>query len=99
MLLVGLLAAARAAQAQPPPPYPNPPPYPAYPDPGPVPIVPPWSRGGEVVCRATGEQRDLEGTDDYAHGAYFAWNDHRGADFDVYATHLGPDGQPAPGWA
>jgi hypothetical protein len=39
------------------------------------------------------------GTDDYAHGAYFAWSDHRGSDFDVYATRIGPGGQPLPGWA
>src|SRR5947208_2440304 len=99
LILAGLVGAGfRSAEGQSPPPFPNPPPYPAYPDPGPAPYVSTWPGSGIVICDAPGDQRDLSGTDDYAHGAYFAWSDHRGTDFDVYALRIGPDGHPVAGW-
>lgn len=98
LLAVLLLSGARVSAQAPAPPYPNPPPYPPYPDPGPAPSEAPWPEGGTPLCVAPGDQRDLSATNDYAHGAYFAWSDHRGSDFDVYAIRIGPDGHPAAGW-
>ena len=79
-LILAAMLAAGVAEAQPPPPYPNPPPYPPYPGTCPSPVVGPWPANGIVVCDAPGGQTDFSGTDDYAHGAYFAWSDHRGTE-------------------
>src|SRR5438128_1281209 len=81
------------------PPYSNPPPYPSYPDPGPTPVVHAWPSAGVPFCTAAGNQNGLVGTDDHAHGAYFAWNDFRDGNSDVYTIRLGPDGHPSAGWS
>ncbi len=98
--LTALLMSGPPAAAQlPPPPYPDPPPYPSYPDPGPLPAVAPWPANGVPVCTAAGNQDRLIASDDFAHGAYFAWEDHRGSSVDVYAIRIGPNGQPEAGWS
>lgn len=73
-------------------------PPPQAPDPGTAPVVSAWPASGVAVCDAPGEQSELVGTDDFAHGAYFAWIDERSGQKDVYATRLGPDGQRVAGW-
>lgn len=56
-----------------------------------------WPPGGAVVSDAPGSPGRPAVTSDGAQGAYVAWDDAR-RPFEIYATHLGADGQPLPGW-
>ncbi|HEV2106471.1 MAG TPA: hypothetical protein VGU27_12160, partial [Candidatus Eisenbacteria bacterium] len=56
-----------------------------------------WADGGAPVCTATGRHDRLAMAGDHRGGAYLAWSDDR-APFSTYALHLGPRGEPAPGW-
>jgi hypothetical protein len=62
-----------------------------------------WAAGfpavGESLCTASGAQEALVGISDGAGGAYFAWQDRRGGNPDIYATRVLPNGAIAPGWA
>ncbi len=54
---------------------------------------------GESLCTASGAQEALVGISDGAGGAYFAWQDRRSGNPDIYATRVLPNGAIAPGWA
>ncbi len=57
-----------------------------------------WNRGPVAVCTAAGHRDYLALAPDGRNGAFVAWSDTR-PDGEVFATHLGPDGQVMEGWA
>ncbi len=57
-----------------------------------------WAANGVPVCRAPGLQTSPVLVADGGGGAFVAWVDVRGADDDIYFSHLGPDGSVVAGW-
>ena len=57
-----------------------------------------WSKSGVAVCSTTGDQKHPTLAPDGAGGAFVAWQDARGADYDIYAQHVTGAGSPAAGW-
>ena len=61
-----------------------------------------WAAGfsaeGESLCTASGAQEAHVGISDGAGGAYFAWQDRRSGNPDIYATRVLANGAIAPGW-
>lgn len=53
-----------------------------------------WTPNGEWVGTAMGEQSSPKNCTDGKGGSIFAWQDKRGADFDLYAHHLFASGSP-----
>ena len=72
--------------------------YPDLPDPGPRPRPAAWTTNGVAICDAPGDQSELSGTDDLAHGAFLVWRDRRSGGSDIYGTRMRPDGSRADGW-
>ena len=58
-----------------------------------------WPADGIAVCAAAGHQGGPLLAADGAGGTLVAWTDHRGADDDLYGTHVDGAGNPRPGWA
>ena len=54
---------------------------------------------GESLCTANGAQEALVGIADGAGGAYFAWQDRRNGNPDIYATRVLANGAIATGWS
>ena len=61
-------------------------------------IAPGWSPNGDSLCVASGDQTTPTIASDGAGGAIVAWNDHRGADLDIYAQHINGAGAIVAGW-
>jgi len=53
-----------------------------------------WPDSGLAVCNADGDHGYPTVLPDNGNGLFIAWNDYRGPEEQVYATHLGPDGNP-----
>jgi hypothetical protein len=51
------------------------------------------------VCAVSGDQALVASAPDGAGGVFLAWQDHRGADNDIYATRLSATGTTPPGWS
>ncbi|MBA7532249.1 hypothetical protein ES705_24475 [subsurface metagenome] len=47
-----------------------------------------WTANGKVICQAMGGQYDPAILSDGAGGAIITWDDHRGADYDIYAQWI-----------
>jgi len=47
-----------------------------------------WTADGEAICRATGHQTTPQLAPDGWGGAFIAWKDERGANFDIYAQRV-----------
>jgi len=62
-------------------------------------LAPGWTSQGTVICAAADDQSAPSLATDGASGAYVVWQDHRGADLDIYATRLAADGSVPAGWA
>ena len=60
--------------------------------------APGWAAQGNRVCSAAGAETAERAVSDGAGGVFMAWQDHRGADWDVYAERLSGAGTPAAGW-
>ncbi len=57
-----------------------------------------WTTDGTAVAAEPGIQSAVELAHDGTGGAVLAWQDHRGSDWDVFATRIGAGGLPAVGW-
>ena len=57
-----------------------------------------WTTNGVAVCTAAGSQGPPVAVSDDEGGIIVAWDDPRGADSDIYALRLLPNGARAPGW-
>jgi hypothetical protein len=60
--------------------------------------APGWVANGVAVTQAGDDQLAVRAARDGAHGVLLAWQDHRGADWDVYALRLAADASVAPAW-
>src|ERR1051326_1039414 len=58
--------------------------------------APGWVANGVAVTQAGDDQLAVRAARDGAHGVLLAWQDHRGADWDVYALRLAADASVAP---
>ncbi len=54
--------------------------------------VPLWPTGGIAICSEPGNQSQAIITNDGQGGAITVWQDNRGADIDIYAQRIDPDG-------
>ncbi len=61
-------------------------------------VVTPWPVDGIAICDAVGDQQLPALTNDGQGGFIVAWQDHRGTDTDIYASHFNSDGTLAGGW-
>lgn len=52
-----------------------------------------WQENGVPVCVALGDQYDYSILGDDAGGAFIVWQDHRGADWDIYMQKLDASGE------
>jgi hypothetical protein len=59
--------------------------------------APQWTANGVALCSAAGDQLSPRLCTDGLGGAFVTWEDHRGADADVYAQQV--NGAGAPQWA
>jgi hypothetical protein len=64
---------------------------------------PAWPQviGGPPITRAIDNQYQMDSAPDGSGGAFIVWDDRRDvlvSGFDIYAQHVQPDGQLAPGW-
>ncbi len=57
-----------------------------------------WPVDGIIVCDAPGDQTLPALAGDGSGGFYVAWQDHRGADNDLYMSRFNPDGTLGEGW-
>jgi hypothetical protein len=53
---------------------------------------------GNAACVASGDQISPRACQDGSGGVFVVWEDHRGANADVYAQHFTRQGLVAPGW-
>ena len=51
-----------------------------------------WTPNGVPLCTAANNQEYPTIAADAAGGAFVTWQDHRGADYDIYLHHINPDG-------
>lgn len=58
-----------------------------------------WTAGGSAITTAAGEQSRVRIARDGSQGLLLAWQDRRGATWDVYALRLTGSGAPAAGWS
>ena len=61
-------------------------------------LVPGWSPNGTAVCLAGRDQLSIRMVRDGSHGVLMAWQDRRGADWDVYAIRITANASVFPGW-
>jgi hypothetical protein len=62
-------------------------------------LVSGWAANGIAACSAPGDQRTPTMVADDAGGVLLAWQDHRGADWDIYALRVQGNALLAPGWS
>src|SRR5205823_14376442 len=61
-------------------------------------LAPGWGTNGVAVSPAGGDQLAVRAERDGAYGVLLAWQDHRGADWDVYALRLAANAGVPAGW-
>lgn len=62
-------------------------------------LAPGWPADGQPVSAQAGvTEQDGFLCEDGAGGVFFAWEDYRSNYARIFGQHLGPDGQPRPGW-
>ena len=61
-------------------------------------VDPLWPGDGRALCTATGDQSSPVLISDGSGGAIVAWQDLRGANYDLYAQHVLANGAVDPGW-
>ncbi len=64
----------------------------------PAPAIAGWIVDGIPVCYASGDQSAHQVVADGTGGCIVAWQDRRGANFDIYALRVSAAGELAPGW-
>jgi hypothetical protein len=62
-------------------------------------LAPGWPANGMAACGAPGDQRRPTMVADDEGGVLLAWQDHRAADWDIYALHVQGNAALAPGWS
>jgi len=56
-------------------------------------VHPGWPPEGVIVCEAAGNQENAQIVSDLAGGALLVWEDLRGSDLDLYASHVDSSGE------
>lgn len=51
-----------------------------------------WQKNGVAICKATGEQGNLDIISDAAYGAIITWGDYRSGNWDIYAQRVNSSG-------